>query len=705
MKTLLTNLQATVTAGSYNKNTTSALGRAYQKTLDGESVIGPPLTKAIDVYTDTLSGTAVIPLFVHTTENNRMFVFSSISAAGVGTILYYTFDLATGADVYMGRIQYNTAPGTAVSIRSGVVNDRSSTLKIWVAATTTGVTSNGGLYHVANVNLADFAQVGYITVPLATGNGQRAVYKCDDPAAAGVLNTTTTTAVGLAVPHSAADAGINTKAIMWNGSAAVSQAFIWEGATAPSYVNQTCTTMTSNASPTFTMTSHGYVNGMNLVITANAPGNFTLTTTVQTVYVVRNAVADVSFELATLAAPTVSINCSTAVLPVLGRAYGVVTNNLLLKTGNLPALGAGTLLVTDAVGYCRPGHSRNANTDCVFLGANTNFYLVRISDLTSGTVILPSLDGANILGSGIDVIAPTAAFSSYDSLCDIMIYNTNTAVFVYKKIQNSSILGDLGYLSNQYIETLNPITLDPALSVITGIDSRAGWLFITSSAVGQRVVIALDMYSDAQFNYSKVISPILYVGYGSLHCLSTLEKYFDLTQAMKFYVRTADTEEDPMFDTVDEGWVLVSAATDLSNVELQDHIQVMALFGSTTTPSQLNDFVITYVSDNEISDHWEGSVDNTATGSPSYSAFRLTNAYQYPTASVPKLYFRAYADDGTLVVSADTVTDAANFTYTTNNGTSWNALGTVPNTEGTTELRYQWTTPPGVRVTVSLREG
>jgi hypothetical protein len=79
----------------------------------------------------------------------------------------------------------------------------------------------------------------------------------------------------------------------------------------------------------------------------------------------------------------------------------------------------------------------------------------------------------------------------------------------------------------------------------------------------------------------------------------------------------------------------------------------------------------------------------------------LQTAY---ASSVPTMYFRAYDDNGNLVASANTATNPADFQYTTNNGTSWNALGTVPNTALTTELRYIWSTPPGVNVTSSLRE-
>jgi len=118
-------------------------------------------------------------------------------------------------------------------------------------------------------------------------------------------------------------------------------------------------------------------------------------------------------------------------------------------------------------------------------------------------------------------------------------------------------------------------------------------------------------------------------------------------------------------------------------------------------PLQLIEAFLIHQPNNELSDNWVGSVDNTATGTPSRSAFRLIKTY---TGSVPKLYFRAYDDSGALVASANTVDNPTLFEYSSNNGSSWNPLGTIPNVTLTTELRYNWASPPGVRVTVSLRE-
>jgi hypothetical protein len=43
------------------------------------------------------------------------------------------------------------------------------------------------------------------------------------------------------------------------------------------------------------------------------------------------------------------------------------------------------------------------------------------------------------------------------------------------------------------------------------------------------------------------------------------------------------------------------------------------------------------------------------------------------------------------------------FEYSTNNGTTWNPLGTIPNTVGTL-VRYTFTSPPGVDIRPGLKE-
>lgn len=320
-----------------------------------------------------------------------------------------------------------------------------------------------------------------------------------------------------------------------------------------------------------------------------------------------------------------------------------------------------------------------------------------------------SLTGANITGTGLDVVAPTVVFMKYSNILDKFVYVTNTAVCVIKPLQNSFITGKLGNVDNTWLEAPSTLPAVPAgLAAVASLELQGGIIFLAGSTAGQRGVTFIDLYSDHAFGNSYVISPIKQVTPGSvLKYINSLEQLFDYTNTMNFFIRSAATASDPIFNTASGGWVQINKATDISYGLSNSYFQIMVDFnvlGSlTTSPSQLQEIVLSIIDANEISDYWEGSVDNTTQGSasPSYTAFRLQKAY---ATSVPKLYFRAYDDAGNLVASANTVDNPTSFEYSTNNGTSWNALGTIPNTALTTEVRYKWSSPPGVIVNCSIRE-
>jgi len=706
MATHLTKLQDSTTT-SYDKTKTTMLGRAYQKTINGTQVIGPPLTKMMDVYTDSLASGAITPLMLCCTPNNRMFFANAIATGGLGTIGYYDFDIATGASAYRGRIQYNlpNTATTAHTIRGFYVDDTNpSNLKIWVV-TTGAVLINGGLFYVGGGNLStsDFTTTGgFITLPMATSNAQKAVYKLEPPTGQGA-NFVMTTGAGLVVPTRSTDNNLKTKVYVHNGTAATHQYYCFEGATAPALSTQNCTGTTTNASPTFTLSSHGYLANDPVIITANAPGGFTAATVAsQTVYFVRATnLTQNTFELSATSGG-VAINCTTSVTPTIQRAFGMANNMFSFKTGNLTAL-SGALLIANNECYTKPSHTVNSGSDCIFLATGTNLYLGKFSDLADAVTNWSSLVTSNVLGSGLDVVAPTAVYTTYSDTCDTAVFTTQTVAFIAKKLINNSIVDFFGQLSNVYLESTSPITLNLDFVAVSGIDSRDGWLFACGSNIGQRVIIAYDMRSNYIADYSKVISPVIFVGNNViLDYITTIEELFDDTGSMVFYVRSGLSANDVIFDSVDGGWVQITTATDLHQA-FGPYAQCKIMFQSYTTPAQLHDVIIRTDSLEEISEYWTGSVENTslANASPCYTAFRLVKAY---TSTVPTLYFRAYDDAGNLVASADTTTNPTKFKYSTDNGTSWSALGTIPNTVGTTEVRYEWLSPVGVRVVASLKE-
>ena len=121
-------------------------------------------------------------------------------------------------------------------------------------------------------------------------------------------------------------------------------------------------------------------------------------------------------------------------------------------------------------------------------------------------------------------------------------------------------------------------------------------------------------------------------------------------------------------------------------------------------PAQIQDIALSVQLPGEASEKWAPSADNTTDSavSPMYIAWRLQVPY---AATVPTLYVRGYDDAGNVVASFNTSANASSFQYSTDNGTSWLPLGTIPNTAFTTEIRLNVVSPPAVdRINWSLSE-
>ena len=344
------------------------------------------------------------------------------------------------------------------------------------------------------------------------------------------------------------------------------------------------------------------------------------------------------------------------------------------------------------------------------------------SSLVFGTNNWASLTASNALGSGIDMVAPTIAFSRYGASntandVDRFVYATGTSTFVIKSLQNNVIQEFIGGTSVQYYETLSLSTVSTGLQALTGFECRGGWLFIANgTTVGQRGVIYADVWSDHNYGNSAVVSSIQYVPPGTLFkYINSLEQLFDRTSSSYFWVRSAPTAGDATFNTAQiptlaapGNWTLISTAADLQSVALGPFFQICLTFITLEladqTPAQINDLAYSYILPGEASEKWAPSVENTTRDgvSPMYVAWRLQISY---ATSVPTLFVRGYDDSGSLVASFNSVTNASAFSFTTNNGTSWSALGTIPNTALTTEVRVLVATPPvASRINWSLSE-
>lgn len=711
MKVLQAGLNQQAPVLIYDKTKPYLAGRVFSKSIMGSTVYGPPLTGFVNTQVDA----ALAPTECDLTPNGRLFILTTITA-GVASVLLYDFDLTgQSSPAYVGKLQIrvpNAASTTHTArgfrVYDGANNAAVTGWQIYIGTVGT-VLINGGLFIANSINKSDFVPTSPATIEMAIASNAKAVYMVQDPGTIGV-NNTLTAMQGIGLDRA-------TRRIYFNNNAlATTQIAVVDPSATPNLVLQTTTAPTVNASPTFTLTGHGYNANDPVVITANAPTGFTASTAsaAQTVYFVRNPTAN-TFELSATSGGA-SINAgSVTASTVFTRAFGQsVSQWLNIRTGTITGL-SGTILLTDSHKIVTPSQTLdpaipaavNGQT-CLFLPTSTNFHLFKVSDITNGATSIPSMVAVNNQGTGTDYTGITTGIAGYSETLGRVFYTSNTAQFYMKRWLSGVIDKSFGGINTTYLEnpSLSPYTF--AGVTILDISIQNGWLAGVLSTAGQRGVIFSDGRSDSSFGYSYVTSPVIDSSdIQAAAFLATVEKLFDLTSTMVFSYKSKATFADTAFDDPTTGWTTINTADDLSSVAFNNFTQFRIDFdiidGSVNTPAQINEIYLSYNGKNELSSHWEGSVDNTTQNgaSPAKTAFRMTSAY---TTVVPTLYFRAYDDSGNLVVSANTSANPSFFEYSTNNGTSWSPLGTIPNTAFTTEVRYNWASPPGVRVTCSLRE-
>jgi hypothetical protein len=166
-----------------------------------------------------------------------------------------------------------------------------------------------------------------------------------------------------------------------------------------------------------------------------------------------------------------------------------------------------------------------------------------------------------------------------------------------------------------------------------------------------------------------------------------------------FYYRTSG------FGSIAGGWTEIATAEILS-IALGEQVQFKVAFDianeDASTPGQIISLVLGLLGTDDLSSQWVGSPANSQEGPPTRFAFRLQ--YAYESGTVPELIVDAYDDTDVLVATKSTVTHASDFEYSTNNGFTWSALGTIPNTALTTELRLNLASMPGTIVRARIRE-
>jgi hypothetical protein len=694
MKFLSADLLADTTV-TYDQTKTTLYGRAQSHIIDGDTAIGPPLNKFVDVFTEMAFTPS--PSGMYLTQNGRLFHISTF-ISGIATISLHNFNIVTGQYTAIGKINI-TLPNNAVTthtVRSLKVYDNDpSAMKIAIQ-TTGSVATNGGLFIANNVNITDFTMVLSVTLLMATSTNQKAIYFYQRTTEMGPQNLMTS-GTGMVLDYDAASIYFH------NGVSATHQYYKFDLSVAPSVDGTFTGASVSAASPAVAIvTGHTYVNDSRIIFTS---GTLPTGLSLNTVYYVRGAATN-TFNLS-LTAGGANINTtgtSGSGLTVM-RAFGESNSAFVLKTGNLPAL-LGTLLNSDSEDFAVPQHGpvSTLGQDCAFLATSTNLYLGKLSDLANASTAWSSLSTVNLLGTSNQIIAPTVTLSTWSNILDGAVYIANGSIFVYKKFINNQINVIFGGSNNRYLEAMPNIeTIELQALAYGALDVESGYLVATGTTLGQRGSYISDLRSDINFNYSHIITKVLSTNGGTAKFITTLDKIFDYTGGLEVYYRTSG------FATDLGGWTPIDFATDLSAISIIDEIQFDIYFTTigldTSIPAQLVEFILGYEPLSEMSSKWKGSVENSSREgeTPFKTAFRMV------VSDSGKKYFRAYDDTNTLVHTANTDDDFANFDYSTDNGSTWTPFASAndyPSTILTTEIRYRWSASPsaGTKLTVSLRD-
>jgi hypothetical protein len=489
------------------------------------------------------------------------------------------------------------------------------------------------------------------------------------------------------------------------GTAANPQYFIRDTSVAPAYSTQTAN-ITIGTPGKIQIVGHGLTENEPVQFLAGSlPAAFSLNTT----YFVRNLTIN-DFELS-LTQGGASITTATAATGVtLGKAFGYTDSQWLHKTSILPAISGTLLATTDVDAIANPvnaplnGAVLNGQK-CAFFATSSNLYLGRLDELTPETTTWSSLTTSNMLGAPNQIITPVVISASWSDALDHAIIQfgqaaTNAFRFMLKKVENSKLTAIFGDTCVTVYETTtrDAYELRPAVPYLN-FSNNSGWLFAISSATGQRGIFASDVRSDTLFEHSYIVSKVLTLPQNAIL------KSIDVKRELITSGGEIDVEYRLSgFGSISGGWTALDADQELTIVagtQIQFKLDFRSHSADKTSHVQVSDLFIGYDALEELSDNWEYSYDDSSTGSPTRIGFRLKQAY---ASSIPStLRFQASDLSGTILVNQTITSDPSNFEYSTDGGTTWLALGTIPNTVGTL-VRYNFTSPPGVDIRPSLKD-
>ena len=489
------------------------------------------------------------------------------------------------------------------------------------------------------------------------------------------------------------------------GTATNSQYFVRDTSVAPTYSTITVD-IVAGVSADCLSVAHGLTENEPVQFLAGTlPAAFALNTT----YFVR-VVNPNDFELSATAGGA-SIGAATSSTGVtLGKAFGYTNSQWLHSTSILPPIAGTLLATTDVEAIATPvnaplnGSLLNGHK-CAFFATLTNLYLGRLDELTPGATTWASLTTSNILGLPSQIVNPVLVSASWSDALDSAILligqgATNAFRFMLKKVENNKLTALFGDYCMEFYETTTKeaYELRPSSPYIN-FTNNSGWLFGLSNAIGQRGVFASDVRSDSLFDHSYIVSRVLTIPQNAVIKSVDVEKELVKTGGdVKVDYRMSG------FGAISNGWIELDPDQELSiaaGTQIQFKLSFKTHTFDRTSHVQISDLLVGYDAVEELSDNWEYSYDDSSAGSPTRIGFRLKQTY---ATSIPStLKFQASDLSGTILVSNTITANPTNFQYSTDGGTTWLNLGTIPNTVGTL-VRYTFTSPPGTDIRPSLKD-
>lgn len=390
-------------------------------------------------------------------------------------------------------------------------------------------------------------------------------------------------------------------------------------------------------------------------------------------------------------------------LPIINvLTLGATTDLYEFETGNLPVL-AGTLLLTNSEEYTVPQSGPNAGEPCVIFHTTSTMYRGRLSELTSGVTIWPSLEFANNLGNLGELISPTTLRATYsEAIQKVVLLGSATSfpssIIVKDFADNTHDLVNILLSADNNEASPKEMYKFKTPQAPVGFDARRGYSVIISATTGTRGIYTASFDIDDRYDLTHIISPVLDVKNKILSRFTVGFVRQDLASPIKVYYRTSG------FGTATGGWIAASDDLDLGNIssptgQIQFKIGYKIFSNDSSNALQLYSAGIVYVDQSAISDNWEYSHDDTNPAANLVS-YRLSKQY---TTLVPSLRHTVRDLNGTLVANHTTSANPSFFQYSTDGGVNWLSLGTIPNLVGTL-VRYTNNSLPNIELRPALQE-